>query len=422
LLGRTTVALLGAAAAATVALAGASWGSRWRLPLVMGFLAAVVPVHVRFSCVLSPEVPAGLGLSLMLLAALHIAVRGFSWARAIAGGLSLALAAAFHPMAVLGVVALLTAILSAPGGWPARALRAALALALALGGALVLWPEVLRVFWEGEGGGSAVWLPASNPTASFLEGLPELIRPALLGPAVILLALAVVPLALWRGASASVRRSAALLLAGRGATALALVARGELVDRGALWLVPYLLLLVGTSLQAIRERLGLGWLRHSVAVMAFLAILPTSYAGAVTAHSLLTPRTETEVYRWFIQNVPAGARVLRDVDGPQLPPQRYQVEVVDLRQAPPAQVEDPDFVVLRGPVVSALRAHAGTVLDDVARNYARYLSGAPCLRVCPEHRRLGGPELWVFATSQRAEALAGGAESIGDCQVLEVVP
>lgn len=409
---RALVALLGALTALIVAVAARRFAEDALSPLLAGFALAVMPAHVALSQRLSPEVPAAFGVALALLGALSIARRGPSWLGLLLAGAAAGLAAAFDYRAALVIVSPCVVLL-ADGRW-SRARRAAGVAALllvAVATFAVLSPWSLLV----SGRAWAVVLEGAGPSGS-LGALSRLTAPEVLGPAVLGLAALSLLTILVPGLRGREGRALLAIFPSLLAWLALLAWRGphEAAAFAAL-LAPGLALLLGVAASALARLLRPRALALVGQAVLLVALAPVALGAGATVWANGLPRTETRAYDWFIATVPPGAVVVRDWDGPQLAPSRFQVRaalsVADLGTMGLEEL-GADFVVVTTPSLESVRSGRA----PGRRPFLEALFAArPAAVFCPEPGRVRGPEVWVFPWSERARRLVPRPTREGRC-------
>ena len=430
-LGRGMVAIMGALTAAFVA-AGARVPQNRSIyfAAVAGFVAAVVPSHVVHSHYLTPDIPASFGVAMTLFLALRVADRGVSVKRVLLCGLAVGIAGGFkYTGAVVAVSVVVAIMLSGDRFW--KRLSGLLLAGLAAVATFILTTpySVLdtEAFLGGLGFDTSHYFPGHtgyDTDAWFLTVLPNLWRENVVGPVVLSFALAAIVLMGLKRCRVVLGKKVAIVGSFVVAYVILYGTTQVSFERTLIPLIPGLVLLMVSGVAACQIAIRDRFLRSCFAVLVVATLVPTALAGGKAAHGLGLARTQALSHSWFIENVPPGAHIDREYYTPHLEIGRYLIHahftLADMELSSLYELGT-DYIVLSSNVFRGFTIDVGEDSPDEDLRgrfqfYAAIFEDRPVAVFCPIQDQVIGPEIWVFALSERARGQHDMLFELGNCR------
>lgn len=428
--GRVFVAITGALTCAFAA-ATAIWIGRfakvspqWTLGLggFAGLATAVAPLHLTHSHYLTTDVPATFGIAGTLYYSVRI-LDNPKWRWVLLGGLFAGVGAGFKYTGAVACIPLGLATLLSCSSWSIGLRRfgvAALASAavfVATTPYAVLDFATFReglLFDLGHYSSGHVGHTVENALVSMLKTLA---RTSGSGLALSLLSLGAMAVLFETTVRGRLWRVLLCVTGFAVVYALLFVNAATHFDRSALPLIP---VMVASAVLCLAACVQLPGERTSKLVaIASTAVLAATTLGTLPAlAALASERTETQAYHWFEEYVPENARIFREYYTPQLNPEKYRVvarfTASDMAVESLGEFGD-DFIVVSSWVFRRFTEPDGPVAEHRFAFYQALFQRRFTAVFCPQPG-VTGPEVWVFALSQRAQALNLEMTLSGECR------
>ena len=430
-LGRAKVAIMGALTAAFIAASARVPQTRSMfLAAVAGFAAAVVPLHVLHSHYLTPDIPAAFGVAMALFLAIRVADRGVSLKRVLLCGLAVGIAGGVKYTGAVVAVSVAVGILLSGGPLWKRLSSIVLAGLVAVTTFVLTTPYSIldtEAFLGGLGFDFSHYFSGhtGDETNSWLLSvLPKLWNDNVVGPVILGFGLAAILLMGMKRCRVVLGKNVAIASSFVLAYAILYGTTQVPFERTLILLIPGLVLLMVNGVAACQIAIRSRFLRHCFALLVVATLVPTALAGGREAHRLGLTRTQTLSHAWIVENIPPGAHIDREYDGPHLDFRRYVVRahftLADM-DVSSLYEQSTDYVVLSSNVFRRFTTDVGE--DDADENtsghirfYTAIFEDRPVAVFCPLQDQVIGPEIWVFALSERARGQHEGLFESGNCR------